>query len=373
MGEAKPFITFVCGFCEHPIKAPATSEGRVGRCPNCRLPVQAPQVSSDAPTFDFTSLRSLRPARLNGMFHGVAVSFALHAVVLSVMALIIVNSRELGRTLITTLFFDTEGTEIEFAETPLETPAVNLGQIEGDPSWGPEGIATDNSAFHSGFEGVRSAGGGSGRKINVTGSIDPLARFSITAQERLDRQPAARQGDYEVALFWDGKSDLDLHICFRTTRDAPISRVINYANRGKPETGFLDVDKNASQPYVNDPIEHIRWNTKSPPSGIYRIEVCAYSVRGTDQRVPFSVEIKTPDGVRSHTGVVEFKQMVEVDTLTIAIEPGQAPEPEAEVPTEPNNQRPQNQQVRPQTKPSRSNTSGLNRKKKNAPQKSVGF
>jgi hypothetical protein len=154
----------------------------------------------------------------------------------------------------------------------------------------------------------------------TTGSTDPAARFSPTATERLKRQPAARRGDFEIALFWDGPSDLDLHVHFRSPSER-IRRYINFGDKGKPETGFLDVDQNFKPAYVEDPIEHIRWNTKTPPSGTYLILVHGFHLRSnsnsTPRVIPFTVEVKTPDSVRSFSGAVGEKQFFEVDTLLI--------------------------------------------------------
>lgn len=314
------FITFVCGFCEHAIKAPASSEGRVGRCPHCHRPIVAPQVCQTPDGFERIEFCSRR--QMQGLFQGAAVSLLFHAILISAMGVIILRSPELGRTLLVTLFLDTEGTEMIVDADPLEIPSSNQGSFEGDITWSADGLSDVENAISNriGVAGVPGRGGRRG--VQGTEVSEPMARFSPTAIERLEKQPAAKMGDYEIALFWDGPSDLDVHVVYESAPSAP-PFTINYMNRGTPETGFLDVDANASHPHIDDPIEHIRWNAGVPPRGLYRIRVHGYCLRSrksTDPAsVPFTLEIKSPAGIRSHTGIVGLKEFVEIDILPIDI------------------------------------------------------
>jgi hypothetical protein len=129
-------------------------------------------------------------------------------------------------------------------------------------------------------------------------------------------------------LYWDGPSDLDLHVEFRAARGS-LQRKINYAHKGDPESGFLDVDQNFKSPFVNDPIEHVRWEATFPPAGVYLIQVHGYTLRpaGVEDTppvaVPFTVEVKSPDGLQTITGVATQGRLVDVSTLTIGITPQQ--------------------------------------------------
>ncbi len=340
MAEADPGITFLCGFCEHVIKAPAAAEGRAGRCPRCQRVVSVPLLSDTAcAAFQFVDPDFTPPAKLRGLFHGVAVSLMLHTIVLSLLGLVLFQSKELGRSILVTLFFDTEGSRFEIDAMPIEMPAPRPAAVEGDAT------LTGDLQSHIGSPGdkripdpptiVNMITCSLGSSAN-SGSIDPLARFSPTVVDRLARQPAAQRGDYEVALFWDGPSDLDLHVRYESNK-GNVSRDINYLQKGSPLKGFLDVDQNCQVPYVTDPIEHIRWNTPSPPPGTYTIRVHGYKLRLRDGNpavlaaptdgkqpytspptpVPFTVEIKTPEGVRSVTGAVGQGRFTEVHVLQI--------------------------------------------------------
>lgn len=321
MANVTPSITFVCRFCQQVIKTAATSQGRAGRCPNCQKVIHAPAASETASSFPLEIVDTgLRRPKLNGLWHGVVVSLILHVILLSALGVIVFESRELGRSLIATMFQDSEGTEIEETDISIEMPAPLPAAIEGDA----QGTLLPDEPVDNPFvPGAINVGGRQQRvsaTAETTGSTDPFARFSATASERLRRQPAARRGDYEIALFWDGPSDLDLHVHFRSPSER-IRRAINYGDKGKPETGFLDVDQNWKPAYVEDPIEHIRWNTKTPPPGTYLILVHGFHLRSnngpTPRVVPFTVEVKTPDSVRSFSGAVGEKQFFEVDALLI--------------------------------------------------------
>ncbi len=325
MANVNSSITFVCRYCQHVIKAAATSEGRAGRCPTCQKVVHAPAASETIAPFplEIVDTGPRRP-KLNGLLQGVAVSLVIHLVLLSALGVIVFESRELGRSLIATMFFDSEGTEIEVGEISIEIPAPDLATIEGDAQVAAMSQEIPDQPLDGPLVQGGTNVGGRQRRMSIsaetTGSTDPAARFSPTATERLKRQPAARRGDFEIALFWDGPSDLDLHVHFRSPSER-IRRFINFGDKGKPETGFLDVDQNFKPAYVEDPIEHIRWNTKTPPSGTYLILVHGFHLRSnsnsTPRVIPFTVEVKTPDSVRSFSGAVGEKQFFEVDTLLI--------------------------------------------------------
>lgn len=313
-------VTFVCGFCQHIIKAAAESEGRSGRCPRCQHVVQVPTFHRVQITLDLAD--GVRPVRrLHGLMRGVMVSFALHVLVLSAMALVIVKSHEFGRSLLITSFLDTEGDHLDLTDPLMETPVVMPAVDEGSAAVATELLSTYAGASDYRLQGPRN-GTGNGTRLTTstvsTGSDETLARFSEDVVDRLSRQPAAKRGDYEVALFWSGPSDLDLHVDFQPAFRGKKSS-INYQTKGTPATGFLDVDQNFQPPYVNDPIEHVRWETKSPPAGTYTIKVHAFNIRTKELAVPFTVEIKMPNGVRTFQGAVAYGRYAQVDVLEFGI------------------------------------------------------
>lgn len=250
---------------------------------------------------------------------------ALHLVLPSARGVIVFESRELGRALIATMFIDSEGTEIEAGEISIDTPAPMPAAIEGDAQVAAEGNLIPDEPLDNQLVPEATNAGGRQQRVSVsaetTRSTAPFARFSPTASERLKRQSVARRGDYEIALFWDGSSDFDLHVQFRSLSEQ-IRRSINYGDKGRPETGLLDVDQIWKPAYVEDPIEHIRWNTKTPATwDLYLILVHGFHLRSnnaTTQRAIFlTVEVKTPDSVRSFSGAVGEKQFFEADSLLI--------------------------------------------------------
>ncbi|MBS0206802.1 MAG: hypothetical protein JSS49_28340 [Planctomycetes bacterium] len=324
MSDSASGITFVCGFCKHIIRASAESEGRSGRCPRCQHVVQVPTLHDVQISLELADPTRSVP-RLHGLMRGVAVSFLLHVLALSALAIVYVRSHEYGRSILITAFFDTEGDELDLTDPLLETPIVMPAAEEGEAT-----VASDMLSSVAGSSDYRVPGPvtGAGRETRLTksavstGSTETLARFSPDVMDRLSRQPAAMRGDYEVALYWNGPSDLDLHVDFQPAFRGKKSS-INYRTKGTPLTGFLDVDQNYQTPYVNDPIEHVRWETKSPPSGTYTIRVHAFNVRGKETVVPYTVEIKMPNGVRTFEGTVAYGNYRTVDTLEFGVTPEQ--------------------------------------------------
>jgi hypothetical protein len=92
-----------------------------------------------------------------------------------------------------------------------------------------------------------------------------------------------QSGELRIRLMWDTEDDLDLHIL------APNGEIIHY-NKKKVECdgviGELDVDKNASEPFVTNPQENVYWSKM--PKGKYVIKVHFYSSRQAT-KVDFTV------------------------------------------------------------------------------------
>lgn len=305
MANVNPTTTFTCPTCNHAAHISSGCEG-----------ANSQQLQ--------TQNRLTRPCHRKSMLQGVAISLVFHVALLSALAAIFFNPREIDPSVILALLPESEEVETEFAESPGEIPGpilmdVDANEIVDIASGEALDLPVDGQIMPE-LAKRRDRADRLTPFVDTIDSVSPLTRFSPIAADRLNRHPAAKAGDYEIALFWDGPSDLDLHVHYRSPSNRT-RRDINYRDKGNPETGFLDVDQNFRTNYVDDPIEHIRWNTKRPPPGVYRIFVHGFHLRSNDGLAPsvvrFTVELKTPDGVRSFSGAVGEKQSWEIDALTI--------------------------------------------------------
>jgi hypothetical protein len=101
-------------------------------------------------------------------------------------------------------------------------------------------------------------------------------------RERLRRQ-GARAGRLEIALKWEGREDLDVHVL------CPEDHLYHSHKLGCGG-GQLDVDMNAGSNNSDHPVEHVTWAT--PPPGNYEVYVTLYSRKQQPPRtVPFEVYI----------------------------------------------------------------------------------
>lgn len=305
MANVNPTTTFTCPTCNHAAHISLGCEG-----------ANSQQLQ--------TQNRLTRPCHRKSMLQGVAISLVFHVALLSALAAVFFNPREIDPSVILALLPESDEVEVEFAESPGEIQGPILLDVDGK---GIVDIASDEALdlpvdrqMMPELAKRRDRADRLTPFVDTIDSVSPLTRFSPIAADRLNRHPAAKAGDYEIALFWDGPSDLDLHVHYRSPSNRT-RRDINYRDQGTPETGFLDVDQNFRPSYVDDPIEHIRWNTKTPPPGVYRIFVHGFHLRSNDGPAPrfvrFTIELKTPDGVRSFSGVVGEKQSWEIDALMI--------------------------------------------------------
>lgn len=305
MANIDPITTFTCPTRNH---APHFSSGCEG------TNSQQLQIRN----------RVTRRCHRETMLRGVAISLVFHLVLLLALAAIYFNPREIDPSVILTMLSESDQVEVEFCDSLGEIPDPILRNFETHGIVdSASGAAFDLPVDEQTMPELAKRRSRADRLTPFAETIDSaysLARFSSIAEDRLNRHPAAKIGDYEIALYWDGPSDLDLHIHYQSPSNRT-RRYINYRDKGNPETGFLDVDQNFRPNYVDDPIEHIRWNTKSPPPGVYRIFVHGFHLRSNDGLAPrvvrFTVELKTPDGVRSFSGAVGEKQSWEIDALMI--------------------------------------------------------
>jgi hypothetical protein len=125
------------------------------------------------------------------------------------------------------------------------------------------------------------------------------------AEERV-REAQGVRGKLDITLAWNGHADLDLHVY------CPEGHV----SFNKPDAcgGKLDIDRNASSPLVETPVEHVTW-TEEPPPGHYRIEVAFFDRRDApDEPVPFTVVLRDGNNERVFRGMVDRPEKTVVVT-----------------------------------------------------------
>lgn len=317
-------IKFHCGYCGKKLSVPEALEGRSGRCPGCSRAIQIPAAFPDHP-FLIVDDGPLQPRRFRGLLQGAAASVLLHVVLLLVLGAIYVQVHEVGRSIIISLLTETE---------PVDEDQDLIGEMPEITQVGPD---QDSTFQASEFIGAGSQAGtpmglgvatGTGRTTKAAPleiantELESLGRFSSAVVDRLAGHPEAKGGVIEIALYWDGPSDLDLHVKYTILSRTEV-QMINYQRRGTPTTGYLDVDANINIPFVDTPIEHIRWETKPPAAGTYRVMVHGYRLRSRGQtpptEVPFTVEIKTPDGLQTYQGVATQDKYSDVETLAFGM------------------------------------------------------
>jgi hypothetical protein len=119
---------------------------------------------------------------------------------------------------------------------------------------------------------------------------------------RLD-EAGARTGDIQLSLSWNDYNDLDLH-CFD-----PQGEQIWYSNKRSAKTGgVLDVDRNASEPFVAAPVENIYWPTSGAPPGIYRLYLVYYAQHPGRSPYPtaYTVRIVVEDKTNYASGRIAY-------------------------------------------------------------------
>jgi|ERR1035441_6097551 hypothetical protein len=119
---------------------------------------------------------------------------------------------------------------------------------------------------------------------------------------RLD-EAGARTGDIQLSLSWNDYNDLDLH-CFD-----PQGEQIWYSNKRSAKTGgILDVDRNASEPFVAAPVENIYWPAGGAPSGIYRVCVVYYAQHPSSSPYPtaYIVRVVVEDKTNYFSGRIGY-------------------------------------------------------------------
>ena len=160
------------------------------------------------------------------------------------------------------------------------------------------------------------------KKMNAPGTDgeqqSQVLVFSPEIQKLLD-EAGAEEGAIEIALHWKTTDDLDLHCV-----DPAGNRIYWRPERKKsPTGGWLDVDMNAEAPFVNNPVEHIRWKEGEYPKGDFKVYVHYYNNReGNPLTTQFTVGLKAGGVVKEFNGNVTYREPnipnVQIDTRIIA-------------------------------------------------------
>lgn len=126
--------------------------------------------------------------------------------------------------------------------------------------------------------------------------------FSPELKRRLD-EAGARAGAIEIALIWENRNDLDLHVV------DPAGEHINYGHRQSVSGGELDVDRNAACTgnVTDQPVEHVVWSRGAAPMGSFRVLVHHYSNCGVRDPTPFRVEVVRDGKHESMNGAVSHR------------------------------------------------------------------
>jgi len=102
--------------------------------------------------------------------------------------------------------------------------------------------------------------------------------------DELRREYGGSIGEVTVTLIWQTIDDLDLHLL------EPSGEEIYFEHKVSSGGGKLDIDKNADDALVVNPIENIFYSS-NPPSGKYRVFVHFYGSKSGEAAVPYRVYI----------------------------------------------------------------------------------
>jgi hypothetical protein len=119
--------------------------------------------------------------------------------------------------------------------------------------------------------------------------------FPPQVAERLNLA-GARPGAIEIALSWNSIDDLDLH-CLEPIGSWRSQNHIFFGNKRSPSGGELDVDRNVSPPFSEQPVEHITWSESAAAVGHHAVRVELFKKRTSAGPIPFQIYIKHGDGL----------------------------------------------------------------------------
>jgi len=115
-------------------------------------------------------------------------------------------------------------------------------------------------------------------------NCNTLADVKENKINELRRDYGGSIGEVTITLAWQTTDDLDLHIL------EPSGELLNFENKIVSSGGRLDIDKNAGEILINEPIENIYYPSK-PPRGKYGIFVHYFGSKSGAVRIPYRVFI----------------------------------------------------------------------------------
>jgi len=144
-------------------------------------------------------------------------------------------------------------------------------------------------------------------KIEAKGCED------LEIKQRLEKA-GAKKGYIDIALSWNNKNDLDLHVIPPSGKEE-----IYFRFRKSSCGGELDVDRNAGpvESCVDNPIEHVYWQGGFAPIGIYKVNVNFFRKKILSENVnDFKIVINIDNNYTEYKGTVpNVGQTVEVCTF----------------------------------------------------------
>jgi hypothetical protein len=102
--------------------------------------------------------------------------------------------------------------------------------------------------------------------------------------DELRRDYGGSIGEVTITLAWQTTDDLDLHIV------EPSGEIIYFENKISSSGGQLDIDKNADDNLIQNPIENVFYALE-PPRGKYRVYVHYYGSNSGTAGIPYKVYI----------------------------------------------------------------------------------
>jgi len=125
-------------------------------------------------------------------------------------------------------------------------------------------------------------------------------------------QAGGRGGVVQIALLWDDRNDLDLHVV------TPRPERIFYVRPTAQDGGELDVDMNQIGESTR-PVENIRWLTQAPRDGVYTVQVQYYQRHDrTRPTSPFRVLLRVGELEKVVKAVAKKEQeMIEIAEFEI--------------------------------------------------------
>jgi len=142
--------------------------------------------------------------------------------------------------------------------------------------------------------------------IQLEGQIDEIdvsvqsAGGDISAAEQLPVSSVlVGTGELQISVSWDTPSDVDLAVI------EPDGTIIDFANETSSSGGMLDLDSNAACFIDGVNNENITYESVTPPSGEYVIEVDYFLNCGVPTPTNYVVTLRSGDSVQTFAGTFQ--------------------------------------------------------------------